>query len=107
MKRKAYKKRPTFKGHSIGLRVPEKVRYGLELLSRKHQMQMSSLILRAIDKMFDDEGLNSRDKAQLLSFLDRLWSDDQLDRMSRLAEIAPQLLTDEEKRILSSTNIGI
>lgn len=91
------KKRQTFKGHSFSLRVPEKVRYGLDLLARKHHVQMSALVMRAIDKMFDDEGLNSRDQGQLLSLLDKLWSDSESERIFALQAHAPELMTPEEQ----------
>ena len=91
------KKRQTFKGHSFSLRVPEKVRYGLDLLARKHHVQMSALVMRAIDKMFDDEGLNSRDQGQLLSLLDKLWSDSESERIFALQTHAPELMTHEEQ----------
>ena len=91
------KKRQTFKGHSFSLRVPEKVRYGLDLLARKHHVQMSALVMRAIDKMFDDEGLNSRDQGQLLSLLDKLWSESESERILALQAHAPELMTHEEQ----------
>ncbi len=53
--------------------------------------------MRAIDKMFDDEGLNSRDQGQLLSLLDKLWSDSESERIFALQAHAPELMTPEEQ----------
>lgn len=91
------RKRQTFKGHSFSLRVPEKVRYGLDLLARKHHVQMSALVMRAIDKMFEDEGLNRREPGQLLSLMDKLWSDSESERIYLLQQHAPELMTREEQ----------
>lgn len=91
------RKRQTFKGHSFSLRVPEKVRYGLDLLARKHHVQMSALVMRAIEKMFEDEGLNRRESGQLLSLMDKLWSDSEAERIYLLQQHAPELMTREEQ----------
>ena len=91
------RKRQTFKGHSFSLRVPEKVRYGLDLLARKHHVQMSALVMRAIEKMFEDEGLNRREPGQLLSLMDKLWSDSEAERIYLLQQHAPELMTREEQ----------
>jgi len=53
--------------------------------------------MRAIDKMFDDEGLNNRDQGQLLSLLDKLWSDSESERIFALQAHAPELMTPEEQ----------
>lgn len=91
------KKRPIFKGHSFSIRVPEKVRYGLDLLCRKHNVQISSLVLRAIEQMFEVEGLSKREPGQLLSLLDRLWSESEIERLEALQAHAPELATSKER----------
>lgn len=53
--------------------------------------------MRAIDKMFDDEGLNSREQGQLLSLLDKLWSESESERIQALQAHAPELMTHEEQ----------
>lgn len=92
------KPRKTYKGHTFSIRVPEKVRYGLELLSRKNQVQMSTLVLRAIETMFESEGLNRREPGQLLSLLDKLWRETETERILTLVELAPELATEDEKK---------
>jgi len=92
------KKRQTFKGHTFSVRVPEKTRYGLDLLARKHHAQISALVIRAIDMLFESEGL-ARKGEGFDVLLDRLWSESESGRVMALAQYAPTFATADEMRM--------
>ena len=96
------RKRQVFKGTAFSLRVPEKVRFGIDLLCRKAGVQLSTLVIRAIEDLFEKEGLTTRKPGQLFSLLDRLWSQSHYTRARNIREMAPELLTQEEKDALES-----
>lgn len=93
----ATKKRQVLKGHSFSLRVPPRVRYALDLLSRKNGQQMSALVMKAIERFLEDEGLTKKDPGQLFSLLDRLWSEDESERIKAIVKHGEGLASPIEK----------
>ena len=92
--------RKSHKTHTFSIRVPEKVRFGLDVLATKNNAQMSALVLRAIEDMFEREGLARREPGQLLSLLDRLWSESEYRRLRNIQKFAPELLNQTDRDIL-------
>lgn len=96
-------RRRAFKCHTFSLRVPLKIRYGLDLLARKHGIQMSALVLRAIERALEDEGLTSLPQGEFMSLLDRIYHPDKRTRLELLVETLPQLATAEERIIVAES----
>ena len=97
---KNVRKKKDVKGHTFSIRVPEKVRFGLDLVARRHHMQVSTVVLKGIHKVFDEEGLSVREDGDLKTLLDRLWSPDPVTRLVNVASLAPELLADEDQAVL-------
>lgn len=93
----AIKKRQVLKGHSFSLRVPPRIRYALDLLSRKNGQQMSALVVKAIERLLEDEGLTKKEPGQLFSLLDRLWSEDEVERIKAIVKYGKGLASPFEK----------
>jgi hypothetical protein len=85
------------KAETVGVRMPSKLRYGLELLARRNNLTLSGQIIRAAEQMLEEAGLTSRPSGELVSSLDKLWSDDVLERALSLSKYAPELLTDDQR----------
>ena len=93
------KKREVQKGHTFSVRMPEKTRYGLDLLARKHHTQISAIVIKAVDALLEAEGLTTRQPGELFSTLDKLWSESGVARLLARVEHTPELATVDEKRI--------
>jgi hypothetical protein len=93
------KKRPIQKGHTFSVRMPEKTRYGIDLLARKYRTQVSAIVTKAVDALLAKEKLTTRNDGELWSLLDKLWSESPGMRIIKLVREAPELATEDEKRI--------
>jgi len=86
------------KGESLTVRLEPKLKWGIELLARKHRRNMSSvlewIIINAIN---GNEGLNVVQNSTTTSLLDLAWDTDEADRIVKLAIYYPTLLTYEEE----------
>jgi len=98
-------KKQVLKGTSLSLRIPEKIRYGLDLMGRKHKAQISALVLRAIEDMFENDGLTKKKNGEAITPLDRLWSESESERIKALGEHAPMIMTSAEKVELAALKI--
>jgi len=94
--------RRSHKTHTFSIRVPEKVRFGLDVLATKNNAQMSALVLRAIEDMFEREALSSREPGQLLSLLDKIWDDSDAQRLLKMRAICPELLSSADRGALDA-----
>lgn len=85
------------KAESITVRINPKLKYGLELLSRKQHRTISSVVEWAIERAIQDsqEGLWSRNVEE--NILDHVWDIDESDRLANLAISSPTLLSYEEE----------
>lgn len=90
-------KKQLLKGSSLSVRLPEKTRYGLELAARSSQMQLSSMVIRAIEDLLEKTGITKRIDGDVVTWLDRLWSESESQRLMLLGEHAPMLMTPAEK----------
>ena len=81
-------------------RVPGKVKYGAELLMRKHSASMALIVEKALLNLFKEEGLNDREQGKMESRLDNLWAPTEGERLYRLAVYAPGLMTQDEKETM-------
>lgn len=90
MARKAKRGTET-KADILNIRVHPKIKYGLDLLSRKQHRTMTSVVEWAINRMLKDniEGLSGK--------LDELWDTSEPDRYIKLALYYPELMTYEEE----------
>jgi hypothetical protein len=96
------------KDEVITVRVTPKLKYGLELLSRKQHRPLSSVVTWAIEQMMtnSDAGLfksmkSSKDKMLSEQYmLETLWDVHPANRLIKLAIHWPELLTYEEELIV-------
>lgn len=95
------KKKQILKGSSLSVRLPDKTRYGLELAARRNKVQMSALVNRAVDDLLISEGLTKKIDGEVVTWLDKLWSESESERIKALGEHAPMLMTPAEKIELS------
>ncbi|MBF0448199.1 MAG: hypothetical protein HQL67_08375 [Magnetococcales bacterium] len=84
---------------SLTLRFDPKTRYGLELLARRQHRTVSAVVEWAVGMALhhDSEGLifnSGGQKPELL--LDKVWDVSEPDRLIRLAETFPDLLSYDE-----------
>jgi hypothetical protein len=88
------------KEETISLRVTPKLRYGLELLSKKQHRSVSSVVTWAIEKAINDtdEGLRKGSGVTL----NDLWDVDSADRLVKLVHHSPELLTYEQEKIVKA-----
>lgn len=80
--------------------MPERTRFGLDLLAKREGVQVSAIALRAIDLLFEREGLTSREPGQLLSILERVWDESDAQRLLKMQAICPELLSSEDRGAL-------
>jgi len=89
------------KNETISLRLSPKLRYGLELLSRKQHRTVSSVVTWAIQELLNsDDGL--RKDNQRVNMLEVLWDVDYADRLVKIATHWPKLMTYEEERLVKT-----
>ncbi len=88
---KSTRKTPDLKSSAITVRLDPKLRYALELLSRKQYRTISSVVEWAINQAIQSpEGVAN---------INELWDVDEVDRLIKLAESKPELLNYDEQRI--------
>jgi hypothetical protein len=85
------------KTETIGVRVPPKMRYGLELLARRNEASLSMMMTSAAERLLEAEGLTTKAPGQLVSPLDRLWSEDEVERIKAIVQHGGGLATTQEK----------
>jgi hypothetical protein len=81
-------------------RVPAKVKYGADLLCRKHSASTALIVEKSLLTLFDKEGLMARGPGEMTTLLDKLWSPIPEERLYRLWLHAPDLMTQEERELL-------
>ena len=108
------KPRDLAKGDVITVRLSPKLKYGLELLSRKQHRTISSIVTWAVEQMITNhecglfkEPKNPRPgKGMYIPIekymLDVLWDVDPADRLVKLAKHWPELMTFEEELIVKT-----
>lgn len=80
------------------IRTPSKVRFGTDLLRRKYAASYTTVIEKALDLLFAQEGLTIKGNGEFTTLLDRLWSEDADERALAISKYAPELLTAEERQ---------
>lgn len=83
-------------GTSLTVRLDPRLRFALELMSRKQRRSMSGVIEWLIE--CGVEKLESGVNKEMLSYL---WGYDDFDRIQRMKVKYPSLLTYEEEKILT------
>ena len=89
--------REKVKTDSIGIRIPPKTRYALDLIARKRGASLSALMAEAADKLIEAEGLTVIRPGDKACLLDQLWSESEDGRLMSLLRYAPTLLTHPER----------
>ncbi len=77
---------------SLTVRLDPKLKYGLEILSRKQHRNLSSTVEWALNMVLG----NASDG---LPYLEEIWDVDEADRLVKLALYSPELLTYGEQKI--------
>lgn len=102
------RKKPILKGTSFSLRVPPKIRYGIDLLCQRDGVQLSTFVVNAIEAEFERQGLTAKKKYEMLSLLDKLWDESPGIRLVKLEEHAPELMTREDlQKLTAAIDIGL
>ena len=91
------------KGEVITVRLSPKLKYGLELLSRKQHRSLSSIVTWAIEQMINEreDGLYIADGLHTGRYmLGLLWDVDSADRLVKISKYWPELMTYEEEMLV-------
>jgi len=101
------------KSDVITVRLNPKLKYGLEILSRKQHRNISSLVTWAIEQAINDpedglykkmdKGLKGEDPKQMLEVL---WDVDPADRLVKLATHWPELMTYKQEKLIKAFKEG-
>lgn len=104
---------PSTKGDVITVRLNPKLKYGLELLSRKQHRNISSLVTWAVEQAINDpeDGLYKNMSkglkiAEPIQMLDVLWDNDPADRLVKIAIHWPELMTYEDELVAREAKDG-
>lgn len=92
------------KSDRLNLRISPKLKYGLELLARKEGKTLSALIEEVTSPVVVERLTEQRKKPgdrvqQEVSILDESWHTLAPDRLVKLAQLAPEYLSDREQTI--------
>lgn len=88
------------KGDSVTFRLEPKLKWGIELLARKHKRTLSSVIEWSIfNALNSQDGLNNIIDGIDVNILELVWDVEQPDRIIKLAIYCPNLLSYEEEVI--------
>ena len=96
--------KPKTKGDRLNLRISTKMRYGLELLARKEGKTISALFEEVAASLLVDRLTKLRKKPgarkmEEVSILDETWDILDADRLVKLAQLAPDYLSDRDRTI--------
>lgn len=90
-------KRPKTKTSSLTIRLPPKLKFGLELVCRKRGLTLSEAAMRGLEGLLESEGIDARSASGQASNLDAAWSPFIGARTLGLVAVFPELATIEEK----------
>jgi len=101
------------KGEVITVRLGPKLKYGLDLLTRKQHRTLSSVVTWAIEQAINDpeNGLYKNMSkglkvAEPMQMLDVLWDIEAADRLVKIAIHWPELMTYEEELVARAAKDG-
>lgn len=97
-------KKPKLRTESIGVRVPPKLRYGLELVARKKGLTLSEAMMRALEAYLENDGIGAKKPGEMFSPIDGIWSELEGRRICSLVEWDERLATAEEIAIANTIN---
>ena len=92
----------TTRSEIVTVRTDPKMKYALELAARRHRRTISSFVEWAVDRAFDEietEHLLGRDRNTFRELISMVWDVDPPDRLLKLADHQPSLMTFEEEKI--------
>lgn len=90
------------KTESITMRLSPKLKFGLELLARQRQQPVSVIATELFEAAIREQltwqsPISVQPGGRPISLLDHVWDPLEPDRLLKLAEAAPQLLSDDER----------
>jgi hypothetical protein len=87
------------KTSKIDARISERLRFGVELMARKLGISVSAYAARALEQALIADGIDRRPDAGMYSLLDRVFSQNEGERVLALCQHAPELASTEEKLV--------
>ena len=88
------------KDEKLGIRISTKLKFGIDLIARKYRTSESEAVARCVEIALANEGFAELDPDAPFSQMDFLWATSQAERSLRIADHAPELATQDEKRVL-------
>lgn len=89
-------KKPKLKTELVGVRMPPKLRYGLELYARKKGLTLSDVMMRALEAYLEKDGLLEKISGEDLTILDKLWSESPSERIDLILETGYETAYDDK-----------
>jgi hypothetical protein len=87
----------------LSVRIPARIRYGLELASRIHRERVADLVVQALNDSLTSEAhgvfVTLPDESDTVYLLPKVWDARESVRLVRLALTAPSLLSGAEKAL--------
>lgn len=80
------------KTSTVTVRLPDKTKFAIDLLCERHGASISTVISRAIEDLAERENLTTRKPGEMLSLLDKLWDEDEHQRLRNMYRHAPELM---------------
>ena len=91
------------RGAVLSVRIPEKTRYGLQLMSRLYREAIPDIVIRAVNDAFTSENgglfIDVKGDDMPRNLLAMTWAERESDRLANLALRYPDLLTGREQRL--------
>ncbi len=91
------------RGAVLNVRVPTRLKFGLDLVARRYRESVSDVIIRALNDHMSSEngGLLGYvgDNEHAVNLLPLVWDDNEVLRTVKLALIQPELLTKTEELV--------
>lgn len=84
--------------NQISVRLDDKTKFGLSLLSKKHESKISALLFQYIKEMIDSRGyglttsVDTGNGVQPVNLLDVVWSANPVERFARQGVYCPEYL---------------
>lgn len=97
-------KKPKLRTEQVGVRMPPKLRYGLELVARKSGQTLSEAMLRALECYLEIDGIGLTPPRRHFSLLDTIWSESKSERFVLIADSYGLGATSEEIEIALTIN---
>lgn len=85
---------------SVGARVPTRLKWGMELFCRREKVSLARACTRAYEDLLENHGITSRAPGEAFSLLDRVWNEDEIERLRLLQQHAPMLAVPKDRHAI-------